>query len=81
MLICVVPNKVCKHRGDTQEETETSRNPEFLRMNRPSFAGLITTKKPKNFIEELKKVFDVMHVADVERVELTPYQLKYMARP
>ena len=31
-------------------------------------------------MEELQKVFEVMHVADVERVELAAYQLKGVAR-
>ncbi|WMV37414.1 hypothetical protein MTR67_030799 [Solanum verrucosum] len=49
-------------------------------MNPPSFMGLSTTEDPKNFIKELKKVFEVMHVADTERVELAAYQQKNVAR-
>uniref|UniRef100_A0A0V0GJT7 Putative ovule protein n=1 Tax=Solanum chacoense TaxID=4108 RepID=A0A0V0GJT7_SOLCH len=49
-------------------------------MNPPSFTGSSTTKDPENFIKELNKVFDVMHVADTERVELVAYQLKNVAR-
>ena len=51
-------------------------NREFLRMNPPSFSGLNTPEDPKNFIEELKNVFEVMHVADTERVYIVSYQLK-----
>ena len=36
----------------------------------------ITTEDLENFVKKLKKVFDVMHVDDVERVELAAYQLK-----
>ena len=49
-------------------------------MNPPSFMGSNTTEDPEHFIEELKKVFDVIHVADTERVELAAYQLKDVAR-
>ena len=42
--------------------------------------GSITTKDIKNFVDELKKVFDVMHVGDVERVEVAAYQLKNVTR-
>ncbi|XP_049365273.1 uncharacterized protein LOC125830104 [Solanum verrucosum] len=49
-------------------------------MNPPSFTGLRTIEDPENFIEELKKVFEAMHVADTERVELVAYQLKNVAR-
>ncbi|KAH0720291.1 hypothetical protein KY284_005321 [Solanum tuberosum] len=45
-------------------------------MNPPTFTGSSTTEDPQNVVEELKKVFKVMHVADAERVELAAYQLK-----
>nr|AAV31186.2 Gag-pol polyprotein, putative [Solanum tuberosum] len=35
-------------------------------MNPPSFIGSSTAEDPKNFIEELQKVFEVMHVADTD---------------
>ena len=41
-----------------------------MRRNPPSFIGLSTTGDPKNIVEELNKVFDNMHVIDVERIEL-----------
>nr|AAT39945.1 Putative polyprotein, identical [Solanum demissum] len=59
---------------------DTSRIRELLRMNPPSFTGSSVTEDPENFIEELKRVFDVMHVAESERVELAAYQLKGVAR-
>ena len=43
---------------------------DFLRINPPSFTGLSTTEDMENFVEKLKKVFNVMHVIDAERVEL-----------
>lgn len=45
-------------------------------MNPLSFTGSSTTEDPKSFIEELQKMFEVMHVVDVERVDLAAYQLK-----
>ena len=51
-----------------------------MRINPPSFTGSSTTEGPKNFIDELKKVFDVMHVADTEIVELAAHQMKDVAR-
>uniref|UniRef100_M1DGU5 Gag-pol polyprotein n=1 Tax=Solanum tuberosum TaxID=4113 RepID=M1DGU5_SOLTU len=48
-------------------------------MNPPSFTGSSTTEDPKFFVEELQKVFEVMHVADAKRVELAAYQLKNRA--
>ena len=46
---------------------------EFLRMNAPSFIGLSTIEDMENFVEELKKVFNVMHVVDADKVELAAY--------
>ncbi|KAH0781716.1 hypothetical protein KY290_001314 [Solanum tuberosum] len=80
MLSQVVTNQAGQHRGARQEVAATSRIREFLRMNPPSFMDSRTTEDPKNFIEELKKVFKVMHVAVTERVELDAYQLKNVAR-
>ena len=37
-------------------------------MNPPSFSSSSTIEDPENFMGELKKVFDVMHVVDTERV-------------
>ena len=42
-------------------------------MNTPNFTGSSTFKEPENFIEELKKVFKVMHVANTEIFELASY--------
>ena len=56
------------------------RTREFLTMNPLSFIGSNTNEDPENFIEEVKKVFEVMHVVDVERVELAAYQLKGVYR-
>nr|XP_004239542.1 uncharacterized protein LOC101263910 [Solanum lycopersicum] len=80
MLRQVVTNQAGQQIKSRQEEVDTSRIRKFLRMNPPSFMVSITTENPENFVEELKKVFYVMHVADAKRVELTAYQLKTVAR-
>ena len=49
-------------------------------MNTLSFTCLNTTDDLENLVEELKKVFYVMHVIDAQRVELDAYQLKNVAR-
>ncbi|KAH0682694.1 hypothetical protein KY285_022193 [Solanum tuberosum] len=67
-------------RENRQELADTLRIREFLRMNPPSFIGSSVTEDPKNFVEELQKVFEIMHVVDDERVELTAYQMKGVAR-
>ncbi|WMV14062.1 hypothetical protein MTR67_007447, partial [Solanum verrucosum] len=49
-------------------------------MNPPDFTGSTVTEDPENFVEELQKVFEVMHVVDAEHVELVAYQLKGVVR-
>ncbi|KAH0757858.1 hypothetical protein KY290_021351 [Solanum tuberosum] len=80
MLSQAVTNQIGQQRGARHEGADTSRIREFLGMNPPSFMGSSTTEDPEHFIEELKKNFDVMHVADTDRVELAAYQLKDIAR-
>jgi len=62
--------------GVRQDVADTSRIREFLRMNPSSFTGSSFTEDPENFVEDLQKVFEIMHVTDIERAELVAYQLK-----
>ena len=64
----MVTNKIKQQRRARQEEADTARIREFLRMNFPSFTGSNTFDDLQNFIEEINKVFDIMHVSDAERV-------------
>ena len=49
-------------------------------MNPPSFTGSSITEDPENFVEELQKVFEIMHATDAEKVKLDAYQLNGIAR-
>lgn len=49
-------------------------------MNPPSFTRSSIIEDPKDFVEELKKLFEVIYVVDTERVELAAYQLNSVAR-
>ena len=73
MLSKILTNQVGQQKGSRQEEADTMRIQEFLRTNPPSFTGLNTIKYPESFVEDIKKVFDVMHVIDVERIEINAY--------
>jgi len=75
-----VTNQAGKQQGNRQDVADTSRIREFLRMNPPDFTGSSVTEDPKIFVEELHKVFEVMHVADAKCVELAAYKQKVVAR-
>ncbi|WMV40253.1 hypothetical protein MTR67_033638 [Solanum verrucosum] len=52
---------------------------EFVRMNPLEFLGSQTGEDPQNFLDEIKKIFEVMQVTGNDRVELASYQLKDVA--
>ncbi|KAH0674527.1 hypothetical protein KY290_024941 [Solanum tuberosum] len=79
MLSQAVTNQVGQ-RENRQKVIDTLRIREFLRMNPPSFTCSSVTEDPENFVEDLQKVFEIMHVTDAERVELASYQMKGVTR-
>ena len=52
---------------------------DFVRMNPPEFLGSQTNEDPQNFLDEIKKIFEVMQVTRKDQVELASYQLKDIA--
>ena len=48
-------------------------------MNPPEFLGSQANEDPQNFLDEIKKIFEVMQVTRNDRVELASYQLKDVA--
>ena len=52
----------------------------FVRMNPPEFFGSQTNNEnPQNFLDKIKKIFEMMQVTGNYRVELASYQLKDVA--
>ena len=49
-------------------------------MNPPSFTGSSITEDPEKFAKCCKKIFELMHVVNAERVQLAAYQLKGVSR-
>ncbi|XP_069145654.1 uncharacterized protein [Solanum lycopersicum] len=49
---------------------------EFARINSPEFLGSSTNEDPQNFLDKIKKIFEVMQVNGKYRVKLASYQLK-----
>lgn len=45
-------------------------------MNPMSCMSSSTTEDSYNFVDEVKKVFEVIHVVDTEQVKLVAYKLK-----
>ena len=51
---------------------------QFIRMNPSKFIGSKVEEDPQEFMNDMEKIFKVMHVDEVEGVELVAYHLKYV---
>ncbi len=49
-------------------------------MNAQCFVDSSIIKDLENFIKELKKIFEVMNVANIDRIELASYHLNNVSR-
>ena len=47
-----------------------------MKMNPPKFTGTKVEEDPQEFVDEIEKIFKLMHMDEVEGVELATYQLK-----
>ena len=79
-MLCQVVTHQVGQRGNPHEVVDSSRIRELLGIYPPSFTSSCVTEDPENFVEVNKKIFDIFHVVDAERVELVAYQLKGIAR-
>ena len=52
---------------------------DIVRVNPPEFLGSQTNEDPQNFLDDIKKIFEVMQVIGNDHVKLTSYQLKDVA--
>ncbi|KAH0706063.1 hypothetical protein KY285_010594 [Solanum tuberosum] len=52
---------------------------DFLNLDPPSFTGSDPNEDPQDFIDQIQRTFDVMHVSGKEALELATYRLKGVA--
>ncbi|XP_070010562.1 uncharacterized protein [Nicotiana sylvestris] len=79
LLTQIVANQAQRQGTSDVHKTGSSRSREFLNMKPPIFIGSKKEKDPQNFIDEVQKIFRVMHATDTEAAELVAYQLKDVA--
>ncbi|XP_016549266.1 uncharacterized protein LOC107849131 [Capsicum annuum] len=65
--------------GSASVTSEVTRVGQFIRMNPPKFSGAKVEEDPQEFVDEMEKIFKVMHIDQVEGVKLAAYQLKDVA--
>ena len=41
---------------------------QFIRMNPPKFTGIKVEEDPEEFVDEMEKIFSVIHTTDSERL-------------
>ena len=52
---------------------------DFLNLDPPSFTGSNSNEDPQDFIDQIQRTLDVMHVSGTEATELATYRLKSVA--
>ena len=52
---------------------------DFVMMNPPEFLGSQAIKDPQNFLDEIKKIFEVMQLSGNDQVDLASYQFNDFA--
>lgn len=50
-----------------------------MRLSLLTFTGVRVEEDPQGFIDEIEKIFCVMHACNIEGMEFTAYQLKDVA--
>ncbi|XP_070045627.1 uncharacterized protein [Nicotiana tomentosiformis] len=76
LLAHIVATQAQRQGTSVVHETGSSRSREFLNMKSPVSTGSRKDEDPQNFIDEVQKIFRVMHATDTEAAELAAYQLK-----
>ncbi|XP_009766245.1 uncharacterized protein [Nicotiana sylvestris] len=76
MLAQIVATQAQRQGTSDVHGMGSSRSREFLNMKPPVFTGSKKDEDPQNFIDEVQKIFPVMHATDTEAAELAAYQLK-----
>ncbi|PHT37252.1 hypothetical protein CQW23_24952 [Capsicum baccatum] len=78
MLTQLVANQAQRSEdvGSATVTSKATRVGHFIKMNPPKFTGTKVEEDPQKFVDEMEKIFKVMHVDKIEEVELATYQLK-----
>ena len=61
------------------DRAASTRIRDFLNLDPPSFTGSDPNEDPQDFIDQIQRTFDVMHVSSKEALELAAYRLKGVA--
>ncbi|XP_047257577.1 uncharacterized protein LOC124889648 [Capsicum annuum] len=77
--LVVTQTQKSEDTGSASITSEVTRVGQFIRINPPKFSGAKLEDDPQEFVDEIEKIFKVMHIDQVEGVELAVYQLKDIA--
>ena len=78
MLTQIITNQNYKINAHVNENSGSvaARVLDLVKMNPYEFLGSQTTEDPHNFLDEIKKIFELMQLTGNDRVELASYQLQ-----
>ena len=70
------PTPAPQHQGG---DSAAARIRDFMGMNPPEFYGSKFDEDPRLFLEEVRKITQVMHISEEHSMELATYRLKDLA--
>ncbi|KAK4731575.1 hypothetical protein R3W88_024563 [Solanum pinnatisectum] len=78
-LVAVQCQSIAPDVAGPSEGPRSSRVHEFLALNPPKFTGIDRRKDPQHFVDQLHRIFRVLHASAIESVELAAFQLHNIA--
>ena len=84
LLTQIVASKGQRQEGpvtgaDGANRTVGTKIRDFLNLDPPSFTGSDPKEDPQDFVDQIQRTLDVIHVGGIEAVELATYRLKGVA--
>ena len=78
-LVATQRQPVAPDVAGPSEGPGSSRVREFLALNPPQFTGADRREDPQHFVDQLHRIFRVMHASAIESVELAAFRLRDVA--
>ncbi|XP_059294410.1 uncharacterized protein LOC132047375 [Lycium ferocissimum] len=76
LLTLLVATQAQKQGTNAIDGTGSSRSKEFLNIKPPIFTRSKKEEDPQNFIDDVQKIFRLMHAIDTEAAEFSAFQAK-----
>ena len=79
LLTSLVAAQAQRQNTGAAEKPVSTRVRDFINLDPPVFTGSDPKEDPHTFIDQVHRTLRVMHVSDIEAVELASYRLRDLA--